>query len=116
MAQQTSSPSPASTTTKADIAAELYERVGGFSKRESAEVVDKTFEILKDALGAGEKVKISGFGNFSVRFKKPRVGRNPLTGTEIEITARHVATFKASPVLKNLVNGSDGGEDDSDDE
>ncbi|MBU6161776.1 MAG: integration host factor subunit alpha [Myxococcales bacterium] len=108
MSQHDNESPGSATTTKADIAAELYEKVGGFSKRESADLVDRTFEILKDALGAGEKVKISGFGNFSVRFKKPRVGRNPLTGTEIEITARHVATFKASPVLKSQVNGGDG--------
>ena len=92
------------TTTKADIAEDVYRRLGGFSKRESAELVDETFEILKDVLSQGEKVKISGFGNFVVRFKKPRVGRNPLTGEEITISARHVATFKASPVLKTLVN------------
>ena len=93
-----------STTTKADIADALYEKLGGFSKRESADIVDQTFEILKETLSSGEKVKISGFGNFVVRYKKPRVGRNPLTGEEITISARHVATFKASPVLKDLVN------------
>jgi len=94
----------ASTTTKAHIAEAVYESVGGFSKRESAELVDQTFEILKETLAQGEKVKISGFGNFMVRFKKSRIGRNPLTGEEITITARHVATFKASPVLKQGVN------------
>jgi integration host factor subunit alpha len=93
-----------STTTKADIANAVYEQVGGFSKRESAALVDLTFDILKETLTSGEKVKISGFGNFVVRYKKPRVGRNPLTGEEITISARHVATFKASPVLKQHVN------------
>ena len=92
------------TTTKADIAEAVYERLGGFSKRESSTIVDETFELLKEALGRGEKVKISGFGNFVVRYKKPRIGRNPLTGEEITISARHVATFKASPVLKTQVN------------
>lgn len=94
------------TTTKADIAEALYERLGGFSKREAAQIVDETFEILKSALGGGQKVKISGFGNFVVRYKKARIGRNPLTGKEMVISARHVATFKASPVLKVEVNGS----------
>ncbi len=92
------------TTTKADIAERVYEKLGGLSKRESSAIVDETFELLKNALGGGEKVKISGFGNFVVRYKKPRIGRNPLTGEEITISARHVATFKASPVLKNQVN------------
>jgi integration host factor subunit alpha len=92
------------TTTKADIAEKVYETVGGFSKRESASLVDLVFEIVKERLAAGEKVKISGFGNFTVRYKRPRVGRNPLTGDEITITERHVATFKASPVLKDAVN------------
>ncbi|TVQ98758.1 MAG: integration host factor subunit alpha [Deltaproteobacteria bacterium] len=92
------------TTTKADIAETVYSQVGGFSKRESAEIVDQTFELLKETLGKGEKIKISGFGNFVVRYKKPRVGRNPVNGAKITISARHVATFKASPVLKDRVN------------
>lgn len=92
------------TTTKADIADSVYNRLGGFSKREASALVEQTFELLKEALGDGDKVKISGFGNFVVRFKNPRLGRNPLTGEEITISARHVATFKASPVLKNAVN------------
>lgn len=92
------------TTTKADIADQVYDRVGGFSKRESADLVDATFELLKETLSQGEKVKISGFGNFVVRYKKPRIGRNPVSGDEITISARHVATFKASPVLKDRVN------------
>ncbi len=94
------------TTTKADVATAVYERVGGFSKRESSDIVDMVFELMKDALASGDKVKISGFGNFSVRYKRARIGRNPLTGKEIEIESRHVATFKASPVLKGLVNES----------
>lgn len=92
------------TTTKADLTDAVYTRVGGFSKRESAEIVDATFQILKDTLGKREKVKLSGFGNFDVRFKNARPGRNPLSGDEIEIAARHVARFKASPVLKARVN------------
>lgn len=94
------------TTTKADIAEAVYSKLGGFSKRESATLVEQTFDLLKQSLGQGDKVKISGFGNFVVRYKKPRIGRNPLTGEEITISARHVATFKASPVLKQVVNDS----------
>jgi integration host factor subunit alpha len=95
------------TVTKADIAQAVHARVGGFSKRESAEFVEQLFGLLKDSLRRREKVKLSGFGNFNVRPKKARVGRNPVTGEEIEISARHVVTFKASPVLKELVNGPD---------
>ena len=84
----------------------LYKALGGFSKRESADLVDETFEILKTTLSEGEKIKISGFGNFVVRYKKPRVGRNQLTGEEITISARHVARFKPSPVLKAYINDS----------
>lgn len=94
------------TTTKAEIAEAVYEQLGGLSKREAADLVDATFELLKEAMQTTDKVKISGFGNFSVRAKRPRVGRNPLTGEEITITARKVATFKASPVLKDRVNAA----------
>lgn len=95
------------TTTKADLAEAVYNRVGGFSKRESADLVDATFELLKEELGNGNKIKLSGFGNFDVRYKHPRPGRNPLTGEPIEIGARHVARFKASPVLKARVNSEE---------
>jgi integration host factor subunit alpha len=90
--------------TKAEIIDNVHEKVGGFSRRESAEVVDAVFSIMKDALSSGEKVKISGFGNFVVRAKKERVGRNPQTGEPIPISARHVLTFKPSQVLKNILN------------
>jgi integration host factor subunit alpha len=78
--------------TKADIVEHIYERVG-FSKKESAELV--------------EKVKISGFGNFVVREKNARKGRNPQTGEEIRLAARRVLTFKPSLVLKNTLNDGD---------
>ncbi len=94
------------TTTKADLVDAVYERVGGFSKREAADVVNQVFDILKDRLATGEKVKISGFGNFVVRFKHARPGRNPQTGDEITIDARHVLRFRASQVLKGQLNGS----------
>ena len=89
--------------TKADIVETIYERVG-FSKKESAELVETIFEVIKDALVGGEKVKFSGFGNFIVRQKNARKGRNPQTGEEIELEARRVLTFKPSLVLKNILN------------
>lgn len=92
--------------TKADIVEQIYERVG-FSKKESAELVEKVFEIMKDTLSDGEKVKISGFGNFVVREKNARKGRNPQTGEEIRLAARRVLTFKPSLVLKNVLNEED---------
>ncbi len=89
--------------TKADLVENIYERVG-FSKKESAEIVELVFEIIKQTLEQGEKIKIAGFGNFVVREKKSRRGRNPQTGQEIRISARKVLTFKPSQVLKNTLN------------
>jgi integration host factor subunit alpha len=89
--------------TKADIVEHIYERVG-FSKKESAELVERVFDIIKDTLAKGEKVKISGFGNFVVREKNARKGRNPQTGEEIRLDARRVLTFKPSLVLKTVLN------------
>ena len=90
--------------TKADIVESVYEKLGGFSKREAAEIVELVFETLKETLANGEKVKISGFGNFVVREKKSRMGRNPQTDDPIEISARRVLTFKPSQVLKQTLN------------
>ncbi len=92
--------------TKAEIVEQIYERVG-FSKKEAAELVERVFEIMKETLAEGEKVKISGFGNFVVREKNARKGRNPQTGQEILLDARRVLTFKPSLVLKNVLNESD---------
>ena len=96
------------TMTKADIVERIYEKVGfskaGFSKKEASEIVEAIFEIIKARLEQGEKVKISGFGNFVVNQKRPRKGRNPQTGDEIIITGRKVLTFKASQVLKKTIN------------
>jgi len=89
--------------TKADIVEEIYERVG-FSKKESADLVEAVFSVIKDTLASGQKVKISGFGNFVVREKNARKGRNPQTGEEILLGARRVLTFKPSLVLKNVLN------------
>lgn len=91
--------------TKADIVEKVCEKVGGFSKKEAADLVDQVFDTMKSVLESGEKIKISGFGNFVVREKKPRPGRNPQTGQEITIEARRVLTFKPSNVLKNALNG-----------
>lgn len=91
--------------TKADIIEAVYEKVGGFSKKEAAEIVESVFTQIKETLERGEKIKISGFGNFIVREKKARIGRNPQTGEEITISARRVLTFKPSQVLKNILNG-----------
>jgi integration host factor subunit alpha len=90
--------------TKAEIIDSIYERVGGFSKKEAAEVVEAVFDTMKDVLADGKKIKISGFGNFVVRQKKQRVGRNPQTGEPIPISARRVLTFKPSQVLKTALN------------
>ncbi len=94
------------TMTKADIVTKVYERIG-FSKKEASDLVDLVFNLLKEKIHKGEKVKISGFGNFSVKEKKPRIGRNPQTGGQITIAARRVLTFRPSQVLKALVNGED---------
>lgn len=93
--------------TKADIVDKVCDKVGGFSKKEAADLVDLVFDTMKAVLESGEKIKISGFGNFVVREKKPRPGRNPQTGEEITIDARRVLTFKPSNVLKVALNGED---------
>ncbi len=89
--------------TKADLVETIYNRVG-FSKKESAELVEAVFEEIKNALVRGDKVKFSGFGNFIVREKNARKGRNPQTGAEIQLEARRVLTFKPSLVLKSALN------------
>ena len=90
--------------TKAEIVQALYSKVGGFSRKESAELVDLVFEMMKETLGKGEKIKISGFGNFVLRDKRQRPGRNPQTGQPIKISERRVLTFKASQILKQALN------------
>jgi integration host factor subunit alpha len=90
--------------TKADIVERVYKEAG-FSKKEAADLVDMVFKVIKDTLSRGEKVKISGFGNFSIRDKSTRVGRNPQTGSSMDISARRVLTFKPSQVLKEDITG-----------
>ncbi len=93
--------------TKADIVHAVYNRLGGFSKKEAADLVDLVFETMKETLGRGEKIKISGFGNFVLRDKRQRQGRNPQTGDPILITERRVLSFKASQLLKVALNDED---------
>lgn len=90
--------------TKAEIVQAIYSKVGGFSRKESADLVDLVFEMMKETLGQGEKIKISGFGNFVLRDKRQRPGRNPQTGQAIRISERRVLTFKASQILKQTLN------------
>ena len=94
--------SDADTVTKAELAEILYERVG-LNKREAKDVVDAFFAEIRDALVRGDWVKLSGFGNFQLRDKPQRPGRNPKTGEPIPISARRVVTFHASQKLKACV-------------
>ena len=91
--------------TKADIVEALYEKVG-FSKKDAADLVELVFDQIKGTLAQGQKIKISGFGNFVVREKRSRIGRNPQTGESIEISARRVLTFRPSQVLRAEVNAA----------
>lgn len=92
------------TLTKAELAELLFERLG-LNKRESKDMVEAFFEIVNEALVQGTDVKLSGFGNFAIRRKAPRPGRNPRTGEPIPIKARNVVTFHASHKLKAIVQG-----------
>jgi len=95
--------------TKADIAEMLYEELG-LNKREAKEIVEHFFEEIRTALENNEQVKLSGFGNFDLRDKNTRPGRNPKTGEEIPITARRVVTFKPGQKLKARVENYAGTE------
>lgn len=88
--------------TKAEMAEKLFQEVG-LNKREAKEIVEIFFEEIRTALEAGRQVKLSGFGNFDLRIKNQRPGRNPKTGEEIPITARRVVTFRAGQKLKARV-------------
>ena len=90
--------------TKSNIVDAVHKKVG-FPKSQVAEAVDTVLETMKQVLERGEKLKISGFGNFTPRDKKTRVGRNPKTGAAIEISARRVVTFRCSGKLRDKVNG-----------
>jgi integration host factor subunit alpha len=102
-----------STVTRAQLAETIYAQVG-LSRNESADLLEAVLDRISTALEAGESVKISGFGTFSVRQKGRRIGRNPKTGVEVPILPRRVLVFRPSQVLKGTVNGEvvdDDGED-----
>ncbi|MGN1057119.1 MAG: integration host factor subunit alpha [Comamonas sp.] len=90
--------------TKADLADLLFDQLG-VSKREAKDIVDAYFDLISASLIKGEEVKLSGFGNFQLRAKAPRPGRNPRTGELIPIEARRVVTFHASTKLKEQIQG-----------
>jgi integration host factor subunit alpha len=90
------------TTTKATLATMLFEQLG-LNKREASDMVDHFFEEIAIALAAGDSVKLSGFGNFTLREKPPRPGRNPKTGQPVPILARRVVTFRASLKMRALI-------------
>lgn len=91
--------------TKAHLADLLFEHIG-LNKRESKDMIEAFFDLIADALVEGTDVKISGFGNFHIRTKASRPGRNPRTGEPVSIDARRVVTFHASPKLKEQVQAS----------
>ena len=91
--------------TKLDIVQNVSDKLG-LSKRDASRIVESVFEIMKKQISKGDPVKISGFGNFVVKSKKARKGRNPQTGVEMEISARKVLTFKSSQILKKTLNGN----------
>ena len=94
--------------TKAQLAEMLYEQIG-LNKRESKDMVDAFYDLIGARLVAGDDVKLSGFGNFQMRVKAPRPGRNPRTGELIPIAARRVVTFHASQKLKEMLQPDDVG-------
>jgi integration host factor subunit alpha len=95
--------------TKADMAERLFEELG-LNKREAKELVEQFFEEIRGALEKGRQVKLSGFGNFDLREKNERPGRNPKTGEEIPISARRVVTFRSGQKLKARVEAYAGSE------
>jgi integration host factor subunit alpha len=99
------------TLTKADLSELLFDRLG-LNKRESKDMVEAFFEIVHETLVDGQDVKLSSFGNFNIRRKAPRPGRNPRTGETIPINARNVVTFHASHKLKSVVQGETPAEGD----
>ena len=93
--------------TKAEVAEHLYEKVG-LSKRDAKDMVEVFFEEIRETLESGEQVKLSGFGNFDLRQKSERPGRNPKTGEDIPISARKVVTFRPGQKLKSRVENGNG--------
>ncbi|HFC6395869.1 TPA: integration host factor subunit alpha [Neisseria polysaccharea] len=91
------------TLTKAELADILVDKVSNVTKNDAKEIVELFFEEIRSTLARGEEIKISGFGNFQLRDKPQRPGRNPKTGEEVPITARRVVTFHSSQKLKGMV-------------
>lgn len=89
--------------TKADIVENIFDKVG-FLKKDVSDVVELVFETIKDTLAKGEEVKLSSFGTWTVKQKRPRRGRNPKTGEDMTITARKVLSFKSSHILRDIMN------------
>jgi integration host factor subunit alpha len=99
------------TLTRADLSEAVHRNVG-LSRTESADLVKSVLDIITDTLITGETVKLSSFGTFMVRSKSGRIGRNPKTGEEVPITPRRVLVFRPSQVMKNQINGVEGGPED----
>ncbi len=91
--------------TKADLIENIWLKTG-FSKKDTAEIVEAAFDLMKSTLEEGEMIKIAGFGNFVVQNKATRRGRNPQTGEAIEISSRNILTFKPSQILKGAINAN----------
>lgn len=91
------------TITRADVAEILYQEVG-LSRKESGDMLDAVLEEIVNDLSGGNDVKLSSFGTFALKDKRPRVGRNPKTGVEAEISSRRVISFKPSQVMRKAVN------------
>lgn len=101
------------TLTRADLSEAVHRQIG-LSRSESADLVKSVLDMVSDTLVEGKTVKLSSFGTFMVRSKNGRVGRNPKTGEEVPITPRRVLVFRPSQVMKNMINGLEGGSDDED--
>lgn len=99
------------TLTRADLSEAVHRQIG-LSRSESADLVKAMLDMMADHLVQGETVKLSSFGTFMVRSKNGRVGRNPKTGEEVPITPRRVLVFRPSQVMKNVINGLDGGSEE----
>jgi integration host factor subunit alpha len=93
------------TLTKADLVQKVYERNETLTKQQAVEAVEVFLRLSKNSLISGSDLLLSGFGKFYVRDKNARRGRNPQTGVDITLDARHVVTFKPSGILRNIING-----------
>ncbi len=99
------------TLTRADLSEAVHRQIG-LSRSESADLVKSMLDLMSQQLVDGQTVKLSSFGTFMVRAKNGRVGRNPKTGEEVPITPRRVLVFRPSQVMKNVINGLEGGPDE----